>query len=107
MRAGELRERITLQRNTPTRDGFGAEVPSWATVATVWAKVVATSGNEQINQSIGVATTVYSITIRARDDVDTNMRILYEGATLEIKAVLDSDETAALLLDCREVTRTP
>ena len=106
MRAGELRERITIQQNTLTRDTFGAEVPHWADLATVWAKVVATSGSEQISQAIGVATTIYSITIREREDVDTSMRVLWEGATLEIKAILGSDERgAAMLLDCREIDR--
>jgi len=105
VRAGPLRERITLQQNTPTRDGFGAEVEHWADVATVWAKVVATAGNEQISQAAGVATTIYSITIRERDDVDTSLRVLYGDATLQIRAVLSGDETAGMLLDCREVSR--
>jgi SPP1 family predicted phage head-tail adaptor len=81
-------------------------VEHWSDVATVWAKVVATSGNEQINQAIGVATTMYAITIREREDIDTSMRVLYEGATLQIRAVLSSDERGAgTLLDCREVVR--
>lgn len=105
MRAGELRERVELQANTPTRDGFGAEVAHWATMATVWAKVVAESGSEQINQVAGVATTIYTITLRDRDDVDTTMQVLYEGLTLQIRAVLAGDVTGVMRLDCREVKR--
>jgi SPP1 family predicted phage head-tail adaptor len=39
MPAGELRHRITIKRNTPTRSAIGTPVDSWATVGTVWAKI--------------------------------------------------------------------
>ncbi len=105
MRAGDLNERITIQQNTPTQDAFGAEVASWSTVATVWAQVIAQSGSEQIAAGVGVATTIYTVTIRYRDDVTTQMRILYEGLTLEIRAVLSGDDAASMKLDCRQVER--
>lgn len=105
MRAGELRERITIQQKTITRDEFGGEVATWSTLATVWAKVVAMSGSESISQAAGVMTVAYQITLRARDDVDASMRVSYEGLTLEIQAVLDSDETGAMVLNCRQVER--
>ncbi len=105
MRAGELNERITLQQNTPTRDEFGAEIPHWSDVATVWAKVIALSGNEGIALATAVVTVAYQITLRYRDDVSAAMRVLYEGLTLEIQAVLASDETGAILLQCRQVER--
>jgi len=105
VRAGELRERITLQANTPTRDSTGAEVPHWADVATVWAHVVAVSGNESINQTVGVVAVAYQITIRDRDDLDPALRVIYAGQTLEIQAVLTSEETGGRLLLCRQVSR--
>jgi SPP1 family predicted phage head-tail adaptor len=86
-----------------TRDAFGAEVKSWGTLATVWAKVVAVSGSEQVSRAAGVALTLYEITLRYRDDVDTTLRVLYEGLTLEINAVLTSDDTGAMLLQCQQV----
>ena len=105
MRAGELTERITLQQNVPTRDEFGAEVPHWSDVATVWAKVIAMSGNEGIAQAAAVVTVAYQITLRYRGDVTSALRVLYEGLTLEIQAVLSSDQTGAMLLQCRQVER--
>lgn len=105
MRAGDLTERITIQQNTPTRNLFGEEVSVWSTLATVWAKVVATSGSEQISAARGLAQTIYTITLRYRDDVDTSMQVLYEGLTLQIRAVLSSDEVGAMVLDCRQVER--
>ncbi len=39
MRAGELRERVTIQQNTPQRDGFSAAIEHCSTFATLWAKV--------------------------------------------------------------------
>lgn len=105
MRAGELRERIDLQSNTPTRNSFGDEVEQWVTTARVWAKVTATSGNEQINQAAGVVTTVYLITIRARSDVTPGMRVKYGDLAFDIKAVIDGSDAGSMVLDCRLATR--
>lgn len=38
-RSGDLRRRITIQRNTPTQDGYGEQDASWATLKEVWAEI--------------------------------------------------------------------
>lgn len=104
MRAGELRERITIKRKSVTQNALGEEVIAWVDQATVWAKVIAVSGAEAIAQGQATATTMYQITIRARSDLTTTMRVLYAGLTLEILAVLDS--TAPIgetRLDCKQI----
>lgn len=39
IQAGNLRHRITIQRETTTRDAYGSEVKTWADLATVWASL--------------------------------------------------------------------
>lgn len=39
IQAGKLRHRITIQRETVTRDEYGSEVKTWDDLATVWASV--------------------------------------------------------------------
>lgn len=44
--AGDLRNRITLQRKTVTRSGAGEETVSWSDEATIWAKAEPIRGRE-------------------------------------------------------------
>jgi len=44
--AGDLRDRITLQRKTVTRSAAGEETITWSDEATVWAKAEPIRGGE-------------------------------------------------------------
>ena len=88
MRSGELRERVTIQRKAAMQDDFGAEVPTWAAVATVWAKVEMLSGREFIAQGRAEAAVTHKITIRLREDVTPDMRLVWEDQVLGIDTVL-------------------
>lgn len=104
MRAGDLKQRITIQRPSVARDGFGAEVPTWATLASVWAKVVTTSGAETIDAAqVAAATLTHEITIRWRSDVQPTMQVLWGARTLTIRAVVDDNLRQTLILSCDEV----
>jgi head-tail adaptor len=39
MQAGKLREYVTLQEKSVTRDAFGGEVVTWTTVESVYAEL--------------------------------------------------------------------
>ncbi|HLA24593.1 MAG TPA: phage head closure protein [bacterium] len=99
MRAGELRERITIQRKTTpvAQDGFGGESITWVTLAAVWAKVEALSGREFIGMGRQEAAVTHKVTIRERDDVTPAMRIAWGAQILQIEAVLGGT------IMCREV----
>jgi SPP1 family predicted phage head-tail adaptor len=104
MRAGELRHRITIQQQTISRDSYGAEVPEWSTLATVWAKIVTTSGAEQIEAAqVATATLTHEVTIRWRSDVQPTMQVLWGSRTLTIRAVVDDNVKRMLILSCDEV----
>jgi SPP1 family predicted phage head-tail adaptor len=104
MRAGELKQRITIQHQTITRDGFGAEVPTWATLATVWAKIITTGGVETIDApQVATATITHEVTIRWRSDVTPLMQVLWGTRTLTIRAVVDDNVRRMLVLSCDEV----
>jgi SPP1 family predicted phage head-tail adaptor len=104
MRAGELRQRITIKQQTVTRDSFGAEVTAWSTLATVWAKVVTVSGTEVIeSEQVAVATLTHEVTIRYRDDVTPLMQIIFESRTLTIRAMVPDPLKRQIILSCDEV----
>ncbi len=103
MRAGELRHRIVIQQNTPTRDAFNAEVESWASWATVWAKIETVSGSEYIEQQAAGATVTHQVTVRHRAGIVPTMRVVFESRTFEITAVLEDNLNRATRLMCSEV----
>ena len=106
---GRLDRRIVIQELTSTADEYNQPIPTWATLATVWASVKDTSGGEgyQADQLTATRNTVF--TIRFRSDVRETMRILYNYRYYNIRAIKYPDRsrsmelTAELLDDPEEV----
>lgn len=109
--AGRLRDRVTIQSRSVTRDAYGAEVVTWSTLATVWGSVEAISGREYLATVGGAdalrATRTIRVVIRYREDVAPTMRVVHETRTLDVDAVLarGNDEWLELMCsDCNEAT---
>jgi SPP1 family predicted phage head-tail adaptor len=102
---GLLDRLITIQSLTVNRDPvFGAEQKSWATLAQVYAKVENVSGREFFLAKQVVGESVIRVTIRWRNDVTRQMRlVLDDGRIVQINAVLEKGRHAALELICTEV----
>lgn len=49
MRAGPLRQRLTLQRLVETADPYNQRLQSWVDVATIWGRVINSAGAEVMN----------------------------------------------------------
>lgn len=87
MQAGRRDRRVTLQRATTVQSALGTEIPSWATLATLWASREAISGVERYRaEQVGA-------TVTARFQVRWNAitsglrradRLICEGVTYEI-----------------------
>lgn len=109
MRAGTMRERLTIQQSTPAQDSYGEPIDSWANIATnptVWGSVGSRasgerfiSGGEQLQ-----ATVSHTVRIRYRADVTVKMRIQWRSTRyLYIENVVDPDgRKADLVLMCSE-----
>ena len=102
MRAGQLRHRVTLQEPTTTQDEFGAPVVTWADVATVWARVETTSGDESIDMGRASASLTHTITIRQRPGVLPTWRVLWNARVLEIASVVADNVGREMVLNCTE-----
>lgn len=87
MASGLLSNLITIQKYTITKDSWGQPVENWTELATVWADVRFQNGKEFIAADRLAAQTQASIRILRRE-VDVSMRIVFEGKTYEITAVL-------------------
>lgn len=105
LNAGELNQRITLQRVTVTSDGQGGKDESWAAFAAPWANVLPTRGQETLGGTEVTATLATDLLIRFRTDVDATQRVILGDRTLEIQSLSDPDgRREALKLTCVEIT---
>lgn len=87
--AGQLKHRVTIQERVGTQDPiYGTMTYSWETLATVWAEVqdVLPSRGERIADGISISSRPCRVRMRYRDDVDSSMRLTFNGRTLGIIA---------------------
>ncbi len=107
MRAGALDRRITIESQSAGRSATGAEVVTWATVATVSASKRDTKGDERFRaaQREDRVETVWRI--RFRDDLDPSMRINYAGVFYELIGIVELGRKDGLdLLTSRQISAT-
>lgn len=106
MQAGRLREQVTIQQQSVSRDEYGAEVIAWADVATVWASVLPrASGERFVTGAVQVQAEIsHAVRIRYRTGLTAKMRLLWESRYLYIETIADPEgRTRELVLMCREV----
>ncbi len=100
--AGQLRERVRVERATAPRDTVGQPQEGWAAVATVFARVEGAGGGEVYSADQTVARRVYTVTVRRPLDVGEKDRLVWvtgRNLILNVAAVDDSDR-AFLSLTC-------
>ena len=90
IRAGSLDQRIVLLASTPGRDGLGGSVATWSEVATLWARVVSSKGEESFVAAREQAGRTIKLQLRWRDGVTTAMRLRWQDETY---AIVDIDTT--------------
>lgn len=103
-RIGELRHRVELQRNTPTRDSItGAEVPAWETYKTVWARIDPQAGDKKSYGQTVLPEATHIIEIYWRAGVRPQDRVAWGDRVFIIEHVHTNDEWSQRLhLHCRE-----
>lgn len=87
--AGRFDQRVTIQQKQVTRSSIGEELVTWITVASVWARVEPMRGNEFFASAQMQDATDHRVTIRYRNDVLREMRIVWGLVALDIVSVID------------------
>lgn len=100
---GKLNRRITIERRATGEDQIGQPVDAWETVAELWADVRFLSGISAIKASADVSISKVSIRIRHRTGLDAGMRVLFDGKTFDIQAVLPDGKRQFVDLVCEVV----
>jgi SPP1 family predicted phage head-tail adaptor len=91
MDSRSLNRIVVIQRPAATQDAAGQPIPTWATLATVWANVRHLSGSETIKADAEASTVKASIRILRRTDIDASMRVALGTTNYQIRAVLPDE----------------
>lgn len=87
--AGDLNQRIRIERPVKTRNSLGEQLVTWEEFATVWAAVEPLSGRELTSLRAELADVTARIRIRYRPGVLTEMRIVHGSAVYNIASAID------------------
>jgi len=106
MNAGDLDQRITIQAATVTRDAHGGEIPTWVSLATVWASKAHKSSREFFAAQKMNSEITDLFIVRFRHGLNAKMRVLHFGNTYDlIGTPCDPDgKRQELQLLCKAVT---
>jgi SPP1 family predicted phage head-tail adaptor len=102
MPAAPFRHRVTIQGFTSVSDGMGGWEQTWADLATVWARVEALKGEEYFAAAQMQNSVSHRVTMRYRADLTPTHRLVFEGRTLDIEAVLPDERKSRLVIMCTE-----
>jgi SPP1 family predicted phage head-tail adaptor len=92
MRAGILRNYITIQQPTETHDGNLELVLTWSTFTQCWAEILPLNGREYWTAKQVLPEITGKIRIRYITGITPKMRILFGTRYFNINAVLNPDE---------------
>ena len=102
-------KRQTIERATYTTNGYGERVASWATVTTVWAELMKSSGiGESItNNAQDVARQTLFFKVRSSNTtrgIKADDRLKYGTRYYDIKGVEEIGRLSELIIVCETTT---
>ncbi|WP_180003330.1 MULTISPECIES: phage head closure protein [unclassified Acinetobacter] len=83
-RAGELCHRVTIQQKTTVYDEYNYETEAWADFKPLWGRITFLSVKDGLTAKAAGSETTARLKLRKRKDIDTGMRVLFDGQTFQI-----------------------
>lgn len=103
MRAGRLRSRVSIQKQTNRKDELGQDINEWMDIFSVKAEIRDVTGKEFFSSQTEQSQTDCKILIRYRMGITTDMRVAYRGVYYDIKAIISDVKNTQLELLCEKV----
>lgn len=100
---GRLRERVTVQQASESRNALGETVLAWADLTTVWASVEGVSSREAIDAGQQEVTITHRVRMRYLSTLTQNMRFRWRDRTLNIVSLLEYGNRTEHVAICEEV----
>jgi SPP1 family predicted phage head-tail adaptor len=92
MRAGQLRDRITIRREANTKNARGGLDRVWETVADeLPANVTSLNGRESVIGQVLQGISQFQIVVRYRTDLKVSDQVKWQGRELNIHSAEDRD----------------
>ena len=85
MKAGKLRQRIIIQKQTTIKSPSGAIKTTWSDLYNVFCSFEPLSVKDILTAQSNSSKITARIVIRKRTGIDSSMRIIYKGKTYEIE----------------------
>ena len=105
MKAGQLDQRVTVERYTSTEDELGQPIEAWAPLFTCWAAVEPLTGREYLAAQAAVSEVTAKIRMRFRPWMTAEDRVIHNGTTYGIQSVIDvRSEHRELHLMCKALS---
>lgn len=89
MRAGQLRDRVTIQQSTIAIESDRSRTATWSTFAERWARVEDLAGDERFSAQQVKAEVTAQIRLRYLSGLTPLMRVVHGSDTYQIEAVID------------------
>ncbi len=83
-RAGELCHRVTIQHKTTVYDEYNYETEAWTDFKPLWGRITFLSVKDGLTAKAAGSETTARLKLRKRKDIDTGMRVLFDGQTFQI-----------------------
>lgn len=89
MRAGALRQRITIQQAIESQDSSGSVTKVWTTFATIWAAYEPQTGSESFKEDQEQAVMGVRFRTRFKAGITPKMRVSFDGRVFDILSLVD------------------
>lgn len=85
MKAGQLRERITIQKEVKQTAATNQQIGEWVDVCEIWAEAKCTSSTAIDGDGFVVHAATWKFYIRRRDDITAQMRVKWKGRIFQLE----------------------
>ena len=104
VRAGRMRQKVTIQQLADTQDAQGGRSETWTTYQEVWAAITPLRGREYFAADQAQSRVTHTIRCRWLTGVTPKMRIVLDSRTFRIQSAINEEERdIILLLMCEEI----
>jgi head-tail adaptor len=102
--AGALRERVTIEQRSGTRDALAGATGTYVYSGAAWAAVEPIAAGPDTAAQSRSALPRWRVTLRKREGVNLATRLVWRGRFLAVRGVeSDPRQPAQMLLSCEEV----